>query len=128
MRPYCRMMLEEETCARCGKVFLPQDKEVWVYKAELGRTRKKTYYCSYHCWREATEAREIARTRSRKNARLSEADVDCLHTMLKSGVKRGDCAKYFQVQWTTIQRYIDTREKFRDIREMLRKEKEGTGT
>lgn len=119
MKPYNRWTLEEETCGRCGAIFLPPDKESWVYKAEMSNTHKKTYFCSYHCWRAATEAKEQARKRSRSNARLSEADIDSMHYMLKNGATRGDCARYFGVNHKTVQRYIDTREKFRDIREMM---------
>lgn len=119
MNPYNRWTLEECACGRCGKIFLPPDKEVWTYKAELGKSHKKTYFCSYSCWRAATEESEKFRKQRGRRMKLSEADIDNMHHMLKSGVKRNECARFFGVTHKTIQHYIDTRKGFQDIREML---------
>lgn len=108
----------EETCPLCGTVFLPPDRSVWAYKGRFGKSNCKQYFCSYHCYQEAKRgsSKEKKRQQLGKLCKLTETDLDNMHSMMKNGASPTDCAKYFSVDLKTIHRYLDKRrEQFRDV-------------
>ena len=109
---------QEETCPQCGTVFIPSSRSEWTYKGRFGKDKRKQYFCSYHCFTEAmkNKANRSEHKPAGRICKLSEADLDVMHGMLKSGYSLSDCARYFAVNLNTIQRYLSKRrEQFRDV-------------
>jgi len=94
----------ERICEECGRPFVIQHMDLWVYKIVSGG--RTLWFCRYNCVRSAERKLEVKKTRGMKDLKSKKPSREKLEEHLRAGALIKDIARKYEASTPSVKNWI----------------------